>query len=114
MIVFPNLNCPYGGVAYYPPGVIYNTAEGSKTIQVSALPNNYFNDWIHTVGNHEIGHSLGLRHSNGWECGSLVISINCTSTEYGDMFDVMGGGGYDYVAHYGAYYKEFLVKKKED
>jgi M6 family metalloprotease-like protein len=110
LIVFPNNNpaCTYGGIAYYPPGVTYSTAEGNKRLLVSALPDNYFSDWIQTNGIHEFGHSLGLRHANGWECGSATLSTSCSSTEYGDQFDVMGGGGYSYQAHYGAFFKEYL------
>lgn len=107
MISFPNQNCTYGGIAYYPPGVTYNTAEGAKTLLVSALPNDYFSNWLKTVGAHELGHSLGLRHARGLECGTTYLGSSCTYTEYGDQFDVMGGT-YNYVGHYGAYNKEFL------
>lgn len=107
MVVFPNNTCSYGGVAYYPPGVTYQTGEGAKTIQLSALPHNYILPWGRQVGAHELGHSMGLKHANGWECGTTSIGPSCTSTAYADHFDVMGYS-YTYGAHYGAYNKEFL------
>ena len=47
---------------------------------------------------HELGHALGLSHSNGLQCfdtnGNLVsIEDDCTSIEYGDFYDVMGQRG---------------------
>ena len=43
---------------------------------------------------HELGHNLGAHHANAYRCtdgGSPVtLSGSCTSSEYGDPFDVMG------------------------
>ena len=43
---------------------------------------------------HEMGHSLGLQHAGSWTCTSggarVQISGNCTMTQYGDPFDIMG------------------------
>lgn len=44
---------------------------------------------------HEIGHGLGMDHAKGYFCvnlaGDLVpLSTTCTTSEYGDIFDVMG------------------------
>ena len=43
---------------------------------------------------HELGHSLGLQHAGSWTCTSggvrVQISDDCTITQYGDPFDVMG------------------------
>lgn len=53
---------------------------------------------------HELGHNLGLYHSHSLDCGSTVIAPNCTSSDYGDLFDVMGTSSY----HFNAYQKERL------
>lgn len=44
---------------------------------------------------HELGHNLGTAHANAYHCVDasgtpVAISTSCTSTEYGDPFDVMG------------------------
>lgn len=41
---------------------------------------------------HELGHTLGAWHANGWECGSQSMSElnNCSNFEYGNNFDAMG------------------------
>jgi hypothetical protein len=45
---------------------------------------------------HELGHNMGLHHANALHCsqGGTPVSIgsNCTNEEYGDPYDVMGGG----------------------
>jgi hypothetical protein len=44
---------------------------------------------------HELGHNMGLHHASSLSCtdGGTPVAIgpNCTSSEYGDPFDVMGG-----------------------
>ncbi|HEX3778014.1 MAG TPA: FixH family protein [Polyangiaceae bacterium] len=65
-----------------------------------------------TVFNQEVGHNLGLMHSNSITCnlGSLATTpqpfaddpqTNCSAAEYGDRHTVMGSG----CAHFGAYEK---------
>jgi Big-like domain-containing protein/gametolysin peptidase M11 len=43
---------------------------------------------------HELGHDFGLFHAGSWTCTSggvrVQIGDNCSTTEYGDPFDVMG------------------------
>jgi hypothetical protein len=43
---------------------------------------------------HELGHNMGLHHANSLSCTdagvAVAISANCTSEEYGDLYDVMG------------------------
>lgn len=50
---------------------------------------------------HEIGHNLGLRHSNKHTCPNPIVegafsggtfSDGCSDVEYQDFYDVMGGG----------------------
>ena len=60
------------------------------------------------VLSHEIGHSLGLRHANGLDCGVKAYnsySYNCEHVEYGNKFDVMGGA---FALHFNGWYKDVL------
>lgn len=50
---------------------------------------------------HELGHNLGFFHASSISCtdatGARVsLSASCTRDEYGDPFDVMGSGSYEY------------------
>ncbi|MES2924686.1 MAG: Calx-beta domain-containing protein [Verrucomicrobiota bacterium] len=51
------------------------------------------------VINHECGHSLGVGHANYWDVTDGVPYGNGANQEYGNGFDVMGGGG-GFSAHY--------------
>lgn len=54
---------------------------------------------------HELGHNLGLYHAHALNCSPNIIGTNCTSVEYGDLFEVMGDTtGSDF----NAYHKEQL------
>ncbi len=58
-----------------------------------------------SVVGHEMGHNFGLYHSKSLDCGSLVtgtVGSGCTSSEYGDIFDIMGNG----TRHFNAFQKE--------
>jgi hypothetical protein len=45
---------------------------------------------------HELGHNLGAHHAGGLRCfqegRAVAVGGDCTLEEYGDPFDVMGGG----------------------
>ena len=70
--------------------------------------------WIHAkwgftlpVIGHEMGHNFGLYHSHSLDCGTAsVASSGCTSSEYGDIFDMMGSTST--TPHFNAYQKERL------
>ena len=64
--------------------------------------NNSYN--VNSVG-HEIGHNFGLFHSRSLDCGSNVVCGTCSTNEYGDIFDIMGGGS---AAHINLFQKERL------
>jgi hypothetical protein len=56
---------------------------GEKMILLNRfIPNN--------AGAHEVGHTLGLGHSNGFDCGEKQYETNC---EYADAFSVMASSG---------------------
>ena len=41
---------------------------------------------------HELGHTYGLGHAKSWDCAGRT----CTESEYGDLYDTMGGGQGDF------------------
>ncbi|MEW5740215.1 MAG: Ig-like domain-containing protein [Myxococcota bacterium] len=49
---------------------------------------------------HELGHNYGVYHANFWNAGSTVIGAG-SNQEYGNPFDVMGGG----QEHFQAWFK---------
>jgi hypothetical protein len=76
--MFPRqASCTWEGIE----GVLANgmMLNGNQSVQVIA---------------HEMGHSLGLQHAGSWTCTSggvrVQISDDCTMTQYGDPFDIMG------------------------
>ncbi len=54
---------------------------------------------------HEMGHNFGLYPSHGLECGTTTLGSNCTTIEYGDTLDKMGGAA---AGHFNAFQKERL------
>lgn len=57
---------------------------------------------------HEIGHNYGLYHSNLWKVtDGNPVSESGTSTEYGDLFDVMGMNG-DITLDFNPWHKSIL------
>ncbi|MEK7952070.1 Calx-beta domain-containing protein [Luteolibacter soli] len=59
------------------------------------------------VLNHECGHSLGRNHANYWSTTDGTAYGNGANEEYGNSFDVMGGGG-GFSAHYNTISKRAL------
>lgn len=51
-----------------------------------------YSDSIGVVA-HEIGHTFGLAHANFWDTAGTSAIGSGANAEYGDVFDVMGGGG---------------------
>src|SRR5688572_12666408 len=59
------------------------------------------------VLNHECGHSLGRNHANFWKTTDGTAYGEGANQEYGNSFDVMGGGG-GFGAHYNTISKRAL------
>ena len=80
----------YGGIAFV--GARGAALNGAFDLRVTA---------------HELGHNYGLLHANLWRTtdGSTIGPGN--NVEYGNPFDVMGGG-FDPRAHFSAQYKRRL------
>lgn len=55
---------------------------------------------------HELGHNLGLWHANRLDCGTEILSEDCTVIYYGDFYDAMGSGPIS--PHFNAFHKERL------
>jgi hypothetical protein len=59
------------------------------------------------VLNHECGHSLGLNHANFWQTTDGTPYGVGANQEYGNSYDVMGGGS-GFGAHYNTISKKLL------
>ena len=59
------------------------------------------------VLNHECGHSLGINHANYWDTTDGTAYGTGANQEYGNPYDVMGGGG-GFSAHYNTITKRVL------
>ncbi len=54
---------------------------------------------------HELGHNYGVYHANYWNSAGMTVIGPGTSTEYGNPYDVMGGGG-GQGNHFNAWFKK--------
>jgi Gametolysin peptidase M11/RTX calcium-binding nonapeptide repeat (4 copies) len=80
VLVFPHVpECGWTGMAELPGAVSWINGELSVRI----------------VG-HELGHNLGVHHASGLRCSQngtpVAVGGDCSLEEYGDPFDIMGGG----------------------
>ncbi len=110
--------CVYGpsdyGVAFSSLGSFPLTIENQTyNVSVAAIfgDNDLFSTTnMNALSIHEIGHSLGVLHANGYDCGEQSYFdnnyTNCKHMEYGNLFDLMGSGRY--ALHFNGFYKELL------
>jgi CARDB/Divergent InlB B-repeat domain len=85
---------------------------GGKHVWIQDGLWNLDDGYARLVPTHELGHSLGLYHSHGLECGSTTVDVACLGNpgshneEYGNAWDVMGnnwpGDGNDSVTWFSA------------
>ncbi len=90
MYVFPSSACGWLGLGYIGGNPSESWINGSFTMFTVA---------------HELGHNLGLYHSNAQSCGTSTLGSSCSTIEYGDTGDVMGNR---VPAHFNAFQKERL------
>ena len=87
-VVFDNIGYPYWGLA----------GGDRMWLQIGYTP---------TLITHEIGHNYGLSHARFWATSNGSVVGAGTSDEYGDYFDVMGGGPIP-AGHYHMQGKSYL------
>lgn len=74
-----------------------SSVPGSSLAGIAGMSDLGANVWVNgeydfRVIAHELGHSYGLLHANLWQVSDgNPISTNGSSTEYGDVFDTLGG-----------------------
>ena len=80
---FPQVSaCGWAGLAYLPGTLSYLNGTGGMSLRVMS---------------HELGHNLGTHHASTLTCTENAVRVpisanaaNCTASEYGDPFTVMG------------------------
>lgn len=87
---FPNNVCGWWGLGSVGGNPSHAWINGSLALKV--------------VG-HEMGHNFGLYHAHSLECGTSTLGSSCTTNEYGDGIDMMGGSA---AGHFNAFEKERL------
>jgi hypothetical protein len=90
--LFPQNACSAAG---------YNAGQSAVPSRTWIKGNNFS---VRTLA-HEIGHSFGLSHSQGLDCGVDALGNNCVVQSYSDPSDTMGSGS---IPHFNAIQKELL------
>jgi hypothetical protein len=90
-----DITCVGGSPSFSFAGLAYVGAPGAW------LANGYFGT---ATAGHELGHNLGNPHANYWDTGGASAIGPGGNEEYGDPYDIMGGGGTP-QGHYVAKFK---------
>ncbi|MFA6325202.1 MAG: hypothetical protein WCX46_03180 [Candidatus Paceibacterota bacterium] len=87
-----------------------NFAVGNNVYHISQaiINTNDIDGWFWGKLAHEWGHILGLKHSNGLDCGDATLGDNCDEIEFGNNFDIMGSGWWGLAKHFSSFQKEIL------
>jgi uncharacterized protein (TIGR03382 family) len=64
-------------------------------------------DFSLRVTGHELGHNYGVNHANYWNSTGLTVIGPGSNTEYGNPYDIMGGGG-GQANHFNAWFKKLV------
>ncbi len=98
----------YTNLMYFFPSAGGCGFSGSATIGGSPAYVNMNGNAAQSVVTHELGHNMGSHHSGSWTCTENGVRVpvsadaNCTLSEYGDPFDVMGNSS---TRHMNSYHK---------
>lgn len=95
--VMSTSDCPFAGAAF--------VGDYRSWVQSSAIAGGH-GEYVIA---HELGHNFGVVHANSIKCTDsshvpVAIDDNCVHYEYGDPFDLMGGG----FRHMNGYFKAVL------
>ena len=96
----------------------WDTDEGVKSFPVAHIGATTLSDAVdpglnrnlaNTI-NHELGHSFGVWHANGFDCEEVSFILDgCDSYPYADFYEVMGESNTaNLIAHFGGYHKELF------
>lgn len=103
VVMFPTLPCGYAGMGSLGTET-WTTPDGKIAASVAWINGSKLDGTVRKpsvqVMNHELGHNFGVHHSNIMDCGAVPLDIisKCITREYGDPYDVMGGGKGDFTA----------------
>lgn len=100
IIIAPFTCPPWRGIAQFGT-TTHSTPDGAvqqSTALVNAVP------FASEVIIHELGHNFENGHAASTDCPIPLNSNGCTTTEYGDWYDVMGEAGFK--GHFNAQHKE--------
>lgn len=108
MVIVNGKDCVFGGIETSNEVVVHGDSTDLNYNDHWQHFNNW--SWFTSTAFHELGHSFGLPHAEGKDCGnrSLPLPLDpgyCESFEYGNTFDNLGDG------YYGEHFNPLFKKK---